>query len=185
MGRYPYTITQGPGTGHSAGAGMEPIDFATPSKTPVAVPGGIGPWTVTVSQDLGATSYGQWVEAEHGSLRVRYAHLSLRTVSVNDVLDGGTLIGLTGNSGGSTGPHLHFEVSDDVFRWAKFIWEVVSVLTKQDKEWITSQIHQQNADLLNALTVGRLRGGSIEGDKATDVIRERVKANNLKELRIS
>lgn len=161
---------------------MEPIDFATPMGTPVTSPLTTGEWRVARSEDLGARSYGQWVELVRGQDTLRYAHLSVRYVERGDVVEGGVLLGETGSSGKSTGPHLHFEASDDVWRWAKFIWEVESVLTKQDKQWIEEMVRQQNQDLLAAVTVGRLRGASVPSERV-EVTRQWVKANNLKQLK--
>ncbi len=44
------------------------------------------------------------------TLRSRYSHLSRVDVSVGDIVGAGTRIGLSGNTGCSTAPHLHFEV---------------------------------------------------------------------------
>ena len=55
--------------------------------------------------------YGNMVEIDHGNgLVTRYAHLSRRDVKVGDVVLSKGKIGAVGNSGQSTGPHLHFEV---------------------------------------------------------------------------
>lgn len=55
--------------------------------------------------------YGDVVEIAHeDGTQSRYAHLSKRTVSVGEVVGPSTKIGEVGNSGTSTGPHLHFEV---------------------------------------------------------------------------
>ena len=66
--------------------------------------------TVTVVADTGADSYGKWIEIGHGAgHRSRYAHLSLRTVHVGQNVSRGQKIGEVGESGGASGPHLHFE----------------------------------------------------------------------------
>ena len=74
--------------------------------TVVAAAGG----TVTVRGNTGSTSYGRWIEIAHGSgYRTRYAHLSSQSVSVGQNVRRGQKIGTVGSTGGSTGPHLHYE----------------------------------------------------------------------------
>jgi hypothetical protein len=66
--------------------------------------------TVTKVRNEGSTSYGKWIEISHGSgWTTRYAHLSLQRVSVGQNVAQGQTIGNVGNTGGSTGAHLHFE----------------------------------------------------------------------------
>ncbi len=94
----------------------EGIDFSVPSGTPVtATDGG----TVIASDNHygGDRKYGNVVVIEHASgLRSLYAHLNQRDVSVGDVVSGGERIGLSGNTGRSTGPHLHLEAWRDKTR---------------------------------------------------------------------
>ncbi|GGS50994.1 MULTISPECIES: M23 family metallopeptidase [Actinokineospora] len=61
-------------------------------------------------ENTGATSYGRWIEIDHGNgWRSRYAHLSSQRVSVGQSVTRGQTIGNVGSTGGSSGPHLHFE----------------------------------------------------------------------------
>ena len=55
--------------------------------------------------------YGTTVEIDHGlGFTTLYAHLSQILVSRGDWVRPGTVIGLAGSSGRSTGPHLHYEI---------------------------------------------------------------------------
>ena len=55
--------------------------------------------------------YGRIVRIQHAdNYSTWYAHLSRFRVSVGDIVKQGDIIGLSGNTGVSTGPHLHFEI---------------------------------------------------------------------------
>ncbi len=84
----------------------EGMDFIAKIGTPArAAAGGV----VTASEFH--PQYGNMIEVDHGNgLITRYAHLSKRDVKVGDVVLSRGRIGAVGNTGQSTGPHLHFEV---------------------------------------------------------------------------
>lgn len=82
------------------------MDFAMPVGSPVAATlGG------TVSSTDAGSEYGTSVVIDHGNgLQTIYGHLSEKSVNVGDVIKTGQRIGKSGNTGNTTGPHLHFEV---------------------------------------------------------------------------
>lgn len=82
------------------------LDFKGPIGAPIyaAAAGTIS----FVGQQQG---YGNTVEIDHGNgLMTRYAHMSGFRARVGQPVEAGQVIGLIGNTGRSTGPHLHFEV---------------------------------------------------------------------------
>lgn len=54
--------------------------------------------------------YGNLVIVENGPYRTFYAHLNSIPVSYGQEVKGGSLVGYSGTTGNSTGPHLHYEV---------------------------------------------------------------------------
>ncbi|MER7050220.1 M23 family metallopeptidase [Streptomyces jumonjinensis] len=85
-------------------------DFAVPSGTPVK---SVGPGTVVKAGPNGAgdgSAYGNAVVVKHGDVYSQYAHLSSVNVKVGQQVSGGEQIALSGNTGNSSGPHLHFEI---------------------------------------------------------------------------
>lgn len=66
---------------------------------------------VTRVANEGNVSYGRWVEIDHGGgYRTRYAHLNAQSVALGQSVSKGQKIGTVGSTGGSSGPHLHYEV---------------------------------------------------------------------------
>jgi murein DD-endopeptidase MepM/ murein hydrolase activator NlpD len=82
------------------------LDFQADPGTPIlAAAGG-----VVVAQEV-HPAYGNMVEIDHGNdLITRYAHASRVWVKIGDLVKRGQKIADVGNTGRSTGPHLHFEV---------------------------------------------------------------------------
>ena len=59
----------------------------------------------------GGSGYGNYVVVDHGGgVITLYAHLSTVSVSKGQTVSQGTVLGITGSTGASTGPHLHYEV---------------------------------------------------------------------------
>jgi murein DD-endopeptidase MepM/ murein hydrolase activator NlpD len=68
------------------------------------------PGVVSRVENLGNRSYGRWVMVEHSDGHSSlYAHLRATWVRVGQRVDQGAVLGVVGSTGGSTGPHLHFE----------------------------------------------------------------------------
>ncbi|MDR2547030.1 MAG: M23 family metallopeptidase [Lachnospiraceae bacterium] len=82
------------------------VDWGTPTGTPIfASSGGV------VSRAGWGSGYGYVVYIDHPDGRqTRYAHLSRILVSVGQHVSQRERIALSGNTGISTGPHLHFEI---------------------------------------------------------------------------
>ena len=82
------------------------MDFAAPIGTPIYATGN---GVVTFSG--WGTGYGRYVEVDHGNGTVtRYAHTSANYVNVGDTVYANQQIAAVGNTGRSTGAHLHYEV---------------------------------------------------------------------------
>ncbi|MER6634774.1 MULTISPECIES: M23 family metallopeptidase [Streptomyces] len=103
----PNVTTQYRASGASWSSGYHTgSDFQAASGTPVLA---IGPGTVVSAGNSG--SYGNEVVIQHeDGMYSQYAHQSSLNVSVGQTVTGGQQIGLSGSTGNSTGPHLHFEV---------------------------------------------------------------------------
>jgi murein DD-endopeptidase MepM/ murein hydrolase activator NlpD len=89
-----------------------PVDEGTPVHTTL---GGKVVW---------AAENGPWgnlVVVENSGYQVWLAHLSSIQVSVGDILQHGDVVGLSGNTGNSTGPHLHYGIKqktgEDTYVW--------------------------------------------------------------------
>ncbi len=81
------------------------LDMAAPIGTPIFAAGS----GVVLSASWGG-GYGNLIQVDHGNgIVTRYAHLSQMNVTTGQPIAKGSLIGLMGTTGASTGSHLHFE----------------------------------------------------------------------------
>lgn len=111
-----HTITAG--WYYSDGKLHRAIDLRAAVGTPVyAAEDGTVDWVQTWDghSTSGDQSYGNLVRIRHadyngGKLQTLYAHLKESKVKYGQTVKEGELIGYSGNTGNSTGPHLHFEV---------------------------------------------------------------------------
>lgn len=94
------------------GAGHNGIDFAVPLGTPLyAAADGVVIGVDDSDASCRGASYGKWVLVKHNNgLTTLYAHMSSFGVSEGQNVTAGQKIGLSGSTGYSTGPHLHFTV---------------------------------------------------------------------------
>ncbi|BDH45447.1 murein DD-endopeptidase MepM [Salmonella enterica subsp. enterica serovar Choleraesuis] len=82
------------------------VDFAVPQGTPVL---SVGDGEVVTAKRSGAAGY--YVAVRHGrTYTTRYMHLKRILVKPGQKVKRGERIALSGNTGRSTGPHLHYEV---------------------------------------------------------------------------
>jgi hypothetical protein len=83
------------------------IDFAVSTGTPVMAAND----GVVVGTPYDADGFGNYVQIQHRDGHSSYyGHLASKGVSEGQEVTAGQVVGVSGNSGNSTGPHLHFEV---------------------------------------------------------------------------
>jgi len=94
------------------GSGHNGIDFGIRVGTPIlSAASGIVLGTGDTDKACNGVSYGRWVLIRHqNGLSSLYAHLSVIQVREGDSVSSQQQIALSGNTGYSTGPHLHFTV---------------------------------------------------------------------------
>lgn len=84
------------------------LDFAAPTGTPIF---STGDGVVIKNPYRRGSGYGKYVVIDHGyGYHTLYAHMSKINVRPGQKIKRGEIIGEVGNTGTSTGPHLHYEV---------------------------------------------------------------------------
>jgi len=94
---------------HGGGHFHTGLDFDASMYTPIKATG--GGTIITAGETASGWGYGIQVEIDHGyGYITKYAHLSKVKVRIGQKVNRGDVIGLSGNTGWSTGPHLHYEI---------------------------------------------------------------------------
>jgi len=94
------------------GGGHNGVDFRAAVGVPIkAAKEGVVKGIGDTDKNCNGVSYGKWVLIEHpNNLTTLYAHLSLIKVSPGQNIETGEVVGYNGETGYTTGPHLHFTV---------------------------------------------------------------------------
>ena len=105
-------VSPGNGIGSSNHKGVDICNVSYSSKIYATKSGKVLIASMPYSDpDGGKSGYGNYVVIDHGGgMSTLYAHMSIVKVSVGQYVTQGDVIGVTGNTGASTGPHLHYEV---------------------------------------------------------------------------
>lgn len=105
-------VSPGNGIGSSNHKGVDICNVSYSSKIYATKSGKVLIASMPYSDpDGGKSGYGNYVVIDHGGgMSTLYAHMSIVKVSVGKYVTQGDVIGVTGNTGASTGPHLHYEV---------------------------------------------------------------------------
>jgi len=131
------------------------VDFAIPIGTKLR---SIGDGVVDSIVDYGSVNVGKgvFVKLDNG-VRILYGHLSQTTVKLGEHVKAGDIIGLSGNTGHSTGPHLHLQAYDvsgkliDPTSMANGVFNSVASNLSLDKlnpfKGVETQIHALNTKL--------------------------------------
>lgn len=110
-----HTVSQGYGkTGFAKSSGFykngfhNGLDFGTPTGTDVMA---AADGKVVAIGNNGRYAYGRYIAIDHGNgIITMYGHLSAYKVSRGETIKQGEVIAKSGNTGNSTGPHVHFTV---------------------------------------------------------------------------
>ena len=102
-GRFRFTSGFGQRWGRLHGG----VDYAAPIGTPIpSQSGGV----VSFAQNGWNGGFGNLVKVRDGAYEHFYAHMSRIMTSMGQRVQKGSILGLVGNSGDSTGPHVHYEL---------------------------------------------------------------------------
>jgi murein DD-endopeptidase MepM/ murein hydrolase activator NlpD len=122
------------------------VDIALPKGTEVLATGN-GQVSYFSSSNLEA-GFGNYIEIDHGNgLLTRYSHLERITVKWGQKISQGQVIGLSGSSGGSVAPHLHYEVIKNGKSQDPLIYMVEGITSSQHQQLaLKSKVQNQSLD---------------------------------------
>ncbi len=164
------------------GAGSHPgVDIRVPVGTPIrSIANGI---VTQVREDAGG--FGLFITIRHPHmpdpdspknatvLHSNYAHLSAQLVKEGDIVEKGQQIGLSGQTGFATGPHLHFQIDRDEAPWHPY-WPFTGSEARAagltTVQAINQGFHQERLDEYTEhpmLLVQANRRAPVNGDKPT------------------
>lgn len=118
----PYKVTSGWGRPRPGGREHAGLDFSVPVGTPVLA---LADGEVIRAQHTASGDAGIWVAVKHAKGWVsRYMHFSRTAVKLGDRVRKGQIVGYSGNTGLSSGPHLHLDLKIDPARLPEVAFEV-------------------------------------------------------------
>lgn len=154
-------------------AGHEGVDFATPIGTPILAPfDGV---VIRDNDDPKQGAYGDTLVLWDSKQKcaVWFCHLLKDTFSVGDKVKKGQVLGETGNSGNTSGPHLHFNIVETDDKGNRLNKDngyqgFLNALDPNLVEWKLGEDLPQATDPL--IEVSRLQNDLLEANKAKDKI---------------
>lgn len=153
-GTFPITQIFGVNPSSYAQFGMKGhngIDYATPTGTPIVAPHG----GKIIEAAFDATGYGMYVKIENDVEGSVLGHLQSFNVNPGDTILEGQQIGISDNTGNSTGPHLHWGYyrmpRDRTNGYAGFIDQAPYLVSTPIPDTALSECLKLHADVLKQL----------------------------------
>jgi murein DD-endopeptidase MepM/ murein hydrolase activator NlpD len=119
------------------------MDFSTDVGTPIYATGD----GKVIRANNRLSGYGNLIEIDHGyGYLTRYAHLSKYNVKQGQTVKRGDIIGYSGSTGRSSGPHLHYEVhyQGNVVNPINYYYGEISA---KEFELLSQEANQENQSL--------------------------------------
>lgn len=143
--------------------GHNGLDFGVVTGTPIrAVADGIA-----INEDFDPDGYGLYAKVLHSWGQSLYAHLDKRVTGPGQTIKAGSVIGLSGNTGHSTAPHLHFAMRVTPFNrndgWLGYS-DPLPYLERGNEQ--PAQPIGSDVDLLARIITAEARGEPLEGQLA-------------------
>lgn len=142
--------------------GHNGIDFLTPVGTPLLADEA----GTIIRPPADPNGFGNWVLIQHSWGQSIYAHMDSIAVQHGDVVTRGDLLGTSGNTGASTGPHLHYAIRINPFQGGDGWGGFVDPLPYMPREFVILPDYVLPAPVRDlAPGVPPTRGGAAEPDR--------------------